>query len=290
MRGSTISARIRRGRTRGFVAAQAQDFKQLVRRHQAAHRRRAFALDPLRFFLRGAQADADVVGDMAAADRNGRRIINVAVHKDRDVGRPAADVGDADAQFFFIFQQHGFGGRNRLQHGRFNAQAGFVDALGDVLQKRHRAGDDMRLHFQPRPGHADGVAYPALAVNGIRARDGVNDLAVRRQHDDAALILHPRDVFFGDLAVGMGDGDHAARVQRGDMLAGDAHDDPVNLVAGHGARFFHAVHDGLGGAVNVNDDAFADAAGQAVADAHNVDAARLLNFRDNRANFGRPDV
>ena len=81
-------------------------------------------------------------------------------------------------------------------------------ALDDVLRRRHRAGDDVHLHFEAHAAHAERLAHVLLAVDDEFLRQDVQDLLVVRDRDRLRRLDHAVDVGLRDFLVL--DRDHAA--------------------------------------------------------------------------------
>ena len=71
------------------------------------------ALDFFRFGNRRAQADGEVVGEVIAADGQGRGVAHHAAGEDDQFGGAAADIQQAAAQFALVLREHGFGRSQR---------------------------------------------------------------------------------------------------------------------------------------------------------------------------------
>ena len=63
-------------------------------------------------------------------------------------------------------------------HDVFDVETGAMHALDDVLHGRLCAGNDVRLHLETVTCHADRIAHAILSVDGVCARDDVDDLPV----------------------------------------------------------------------------------------------------------------
>ena len=226
---------------------------------------------------RRAQADRDVVGHLVAGDRDHRRVPNRAAGEHRDVGRAAADVDQAHAQFLFVVGEHGVARRQLLEHDVLDGEAAALHALHDVLRGALGAGDDVHLRFQAHAGHADRLADAFLAVDQEFLRQDVQDLLVGRNRDGARRVDHALDVFGRHFLVA--DRDDAVRVQAAHVAAGDAGVHRVNLAAGHQLRFLDGALDRLHRRLDVDDDAALQAARRMRAEADDFDACRRASSR-----------
>ena len=61
---------------------------------------------------------------------------------------PGAEVGDRDAQLPLRLGQHRVAGRERGRDQLVDADVGALHALGQVLDRRRRAVDDVRLNLE----------------------------------------------------------------------------------------------------------------------------------------------
>ena len=100
------------------------------------------------------QADGDVVGEVLATDGDHARVPEAAPLEDREIGGAAADVDERHAEFALVGREHGLGRRDLLEHRVGHRHAGAVHARHDVLRRRGVPGDEVDVHFEPRPGHA----------------------------------------------------------------------------------------------------------------------------------------
>ena len=105
-------------------------------------------------WMRRLDADRDVVRHVVAADRQDGRVERRAVREQGEVDRAGADVGDRDAQLLLGLGQHGLGGCERVGDELVDLHAGELDALGQVLDRGRRGGDDVGLDLEPQRAHA----------------------------------------------------------------------------------------------------------------------------------------
>src|SRR5690349_9773278 len=103
------------------------------------------------------------------------------------------------------------------------------------------------------------MADALLTIHDKRARDALKDLAVRRTDDPPSGLGSAPDVQIGDLGLRLGDGDNAAAVQRGDMLASDPGVDTADMDASHPLSLAHRLLDGARCALNIDDDPLPEA-------------------------------
>src|SRR4026207_1337618 len=128
---------------------------------ELAQRDAVAGLDGFGVGRRRAQGHRDVVGDLVSRDRNHRGMPDCAVGEDRDVGGAAAHVEQAHAEFLLVLRQHRARRGEGLQDEVVHLKPAAAHALHDVLRRRNRPGDDVHLHLQAHPRHADRLP-PAL--------------------------------------------------------------------------------------------------------------------------------
>ena len=201
------------------------------------------------------EPDRDVVGDVRAADRQDPGVERRAVLEEGEVDRPGADVGDRDAELLLGLGQDRLGRRQRVDDQLVDLDPGRGDALGQVLDRGRRRGDDVRLDLEPQRAHPERVLDALLAVDREAAPLDVQDVAVGRDRDRPGDLDGAVDVLAGDLAVMGGDRDLAARVEALDVLAADADEGPVDLPARQPLGALDGVRDRADGLVDVDDDA-----------------------------------
>ena len=76
-----------------------------------------------------------------------------------------------------------------------------LDALLQVLQDAGEHRNEVDLGLQPRPRHADGLVDPALLVDQIVLRNGVQQLVVPPEADVARHVVDPGHVAGPDLVA-----------------------------------------------------------------------------------------
>src|SRR5205085_6121473 len=109
------------------------------------------------------------------------------------------DVGEADAQLFFVGAQSAVGGHQGFVDGVVHVNASAVGHGDDVLDGAGRAGDQVQVHFQPAAHHAGGIAHAGLIVEDELLRQQMKNLTVRWQADGAGLFNGGANVVAGDL-------------------------------------------------------------------------------------------
>src|SRR5207249_10268658 len=121
----------------------------------------------------GAQSDRQVIGELPATQWQHLGVPNAAVNKDGDVGRAATDIGHDHARLLLVVAQYGFTRGERLEHQVVHLHAGRLDAVEQVVYRRHGSRDDVRFDFEAEALHADRVAHAVNAVEREAARDHV---------------------------------------------------------------------------------------------------------------------
>ena len=111
--------------------------------------------------------------------------------------------------------------------------------------------------------------------------------AVHGDIDCFGRIDNPADIFLGNFAIF--DGDDAIGVQSFDMATGDTCIDGLDFASGHQFSFFDSFANSTDSAFNIDDNAFAKAAGRAGPDADNINAV-FRDVADNGTNLGCADV
>src|SRR5204863_2681737 len=117
----------------------------------------------------------------------------------RQIGRAATDIHQAHTELLLVVVQDGERGREGLQHDVLHLQSAAANALGDVLDRRHRAGDDVDLHFEPHTAHTERLAYVLLAIDDEFLRQDVQNLLIVRNGDRLRGLDHTIDVGLRDL-------------------------------------------------------------------------------------------
>ena len=107
----------------------------------------------------------------------------------------------------------------RLEHEILHLQPGAVDAADHVAHRGRGPGDEVHLHLEPHPGHAERLLHPVLVVHHEGLGQHVDDLAVLGQVDRAGRVERALDVGLAHLAVLARDRHHAAAVDAADVAA-----------------------------------------------------------------------
>ena len=178
---------------------------------------------------------------------------------EQDVGGAAADVDHGDTDLLLVVAEDGLGAGEGLEHHVGHREAAALGAADDVLHAARGGRDEVDLHAEAHPGHADGVADAVLAVDHVLAGQDVEDLPVGVYRDGPRSLEHPLDVAGVHLTAG--DGRYAVAGRRAcNVAAADADVDGPDLDAGHRLRGLDRVLDGADRPVDVGDDALAEAA------------------------------
>ena len=138
-------------------------------------------------------------------------------------------------------------------------------AFDDVLRCADRAGDDVHLDLQAQAAHADRLTDILLAVDNELLGQHVQHLLVGRDVDRLGGFDDARNVGGGDLLVL--DRDHAAGVEAADMASGDARVNIADLAVGHQFGFLKRALNRVHRGFDIDDHAFAHAAGFVLAQA-----------------------
>ena len=89
-------------------------------------------LQPLGVGLRDAEAVHDVVGHVAAAERDRAEVADLPLVEDGDVRGAGAHLDERDAELLLVLGEHGERARQRLEHQLAHAVPRALDALAQV--------------------------------------------------------------------------------------------------------------------------------------------------------------
>src|SRR5207237_3774867 len=160
-----------------------------------------------------------------------------------------------------------------------------------VLNARRRGGDDVRLALQANGGHTDRIAHALLDSDDVAAAYDVKDLPRVRDGDGARGFDGPHGVAAVHIVPRRArDRDHASRVLGADVASRDADKRRPHFEARDPLGGLDRGHDRLHGAVDVDDDALAEAIRSGLSDPDDVDAAAGGHLPDENADFRRTDV
>ena len=173
----------------------------LVRVHARQIAGPVLDLERLGHLEAGLEADRDVVRDVGAADRQDRGVERRAVDEQGQVDRAGADVGDRDAEIALRRREDGLGRGEPAGDQLVDLDVGRGDALGEVLDRGRRGGDDVGLDLEADRAHAERVHHALLAVDGVAAGHDVEDLAGGRDRDGPGDLDGAVDVLLGHLAA-----------------------------------------------------------------------------------------
>src|SRR5216117_1204448 len=232
------------------------------RRRQGHHFRRVYQrrvrdpeplLQPLRVRLRHAEALHEIAAHVRARKLQRPQVADLPFMEDRDAGGPAAHLDQRDPQLFLVLRQHRVRRGEGLEHQIRHAVARALHALAQVLRRGGLHRDEVHLHLETHPRHADRVEHAALLVYHVLLRDVVQELVVAAQGHRARHLVDARHVLRRDLFPRHRH--HARRGARRHVFAGDPASDAVHLGAGHPLGVAQGGDDRPRRLVNVADDA-----------------------------------
>ncbi len=239
-----------------------------------------------------AEALHEVARDVRAGVLERREVADLAFVKDRDPGRAAAHFHKGDAELFLVIGQHRVRRRQRLEHEVGDAVAGALHALAKVLRGGRLHGDEVHLHFEARPRHADRIGDAPLLVDDVFLRDVVQQLVITPERHGARDLVHPGHVLRADFF--RAHGDHTGRAARGHMFARDAARHVRHARTRHPLRILQRGGDGAGRLVDIAHHAAAHAGVLRETDAENLGERRARQIagqlRDHGARLGAPKV
>ena len=126
-----------------------------------------------------------------------------------------------------------------------------VHAASEVLDKRHRGFDDLRVHFQTDAGHAHWILDAFLPVQNEFFRNHVENLPISRNLDGLGSVNDPDHITLSDFPIGPSHRDHAMTFQTHHMSA--IHRDHGMLYGntGHALSFFQSLGNRRHGFFNI---------------------------------------
>jgi hypothetical protein len=220
-----------------------------------------------------------------AADADDRGVPEAAALVDRDVGVPAADVDERDAELLLVLGQHRLA-RGELLHDRLgDADAGAVHARDDVLRRALAAGHDVHVHSSRAPVMPDRRADSVLLVDDEILGQDVQDLAAGRQRHRLGGVDGAPDVLARDLAVLAGDRDHAAAVEALDVRPRQREVDRIDLDPAISSASSIAFLIESTAAFEVHHNAAADAARLGDSEPDDVDAGAVRHLATTAVTF-----
>src|SRR5215211_5975680 len=117
----------------------------------------------------------------------------------------------------------------------------------------------MRLDLEAEAGHAQRVANAALLIDGIHARDDMNDLAAWRKRDGLGRLDDAVDVAKCDRRAAAANGDHAGVALRLNVRARDADKSSADVIAAQSLGRAHAFGKRLGSLLDIDQPPAVDA-------------------------------
>ena len=272
------------------AATHSRHFDRIVFCDQRTESTAITLLDALGIFHRRPQYDGDITGEVAGANRQHVGVDDVPFQEDGVIRRARTDVHQQNAHFALVLRQYGLGGSELLEHQLMHGDAGFVHASQNILVVRPRTGHDVDVGLQPAGGHAQRIVNAVLAVDDEFARNDVKQLELRGDVDRLRRLDDPVDVFARDLAMLPRDGDHATRIDRADVIAGDADVDRFDLQPGHDLSLIDGFLDRLDGLVKIDDVASPRSLHRRGALADDLNLAAVGHFPYQHAHLGSPDI
>ena len=117
------------------------------------------------------------------------------------ISRAAADVGNEYAHFPLGRLQHSLGRGQGVEHHFLGPDAHRLGAMLQIQQGRGGPGHDVGLDLQAEAVHAQWLAHAGVVVDGVMARDQVDDLAIAGNGDGLGRLQCAVDVLGGDAVV-----------------------------------------------------------------------------------------
>ena len=211
-----------------------------------------------------------------------------AAGEDREIGRSAADVHDADAEILLVLVQHRERGGQRLQHDVLDHQPAAAYAFGDVLDRGNRSGDDVHLHLEPDAAHAQGLAHVLLPVDDEFLRQDVQHLLIVGNRDCLGRFHDAVDVGLGDFLFL--DRYHPAGIEASDVASRNAGKHFGDRAIGHQLCLFQHALDRRHRGLDVDDDALFQAPRGLRSQADDVQLLLRRDLGDDGNDLRRADV
>ncbi len=245
-------------------------------------------LEPFRFRQRRPQTRGDIRRQMITAKRQYRRMHHRTVVKNDNVGGPATDIDQRDADFTLLREERGVGRSQRLEHQFRRGDRRALAALRQILPVALRRGDDMNPRLEPHARHPERIAHTLLVVDRVLLRQNMQHLPIERNRDGPRRVDYPLDVALTDLAPAHRH--DTVAVEAPDVRAGDADHRRADPHAGAALRFGTGGPNRIDRRLDIDHHALAQPAawGDAVTNHGERTVSRLL--RDQRANLAGADV
>ena len=132
-----------------------------------------------------------------------------------------------------------------------------MNAFQHVGDERVSTGNDVRVDFEPRAGHADRIAHAVVSVHRELARQGMDDLPVGADVDQLRGIHDAPHVAPHDFTLFARNGDDATIVRALNVLAGNTDVDVRDVDARHSFGPLGCRLDRADRLFEIRDDAFA---------------------------------
>jgi len=223
-----------------------------------------------------------------ARDRDDCRMLNGTAEKHREIGRAAANIHDARAQFLLVLGQDRVARRQLLQHDVVNVETTSLHTLDDVLGRADGTGYHVHLGFEAHAGHTNRIPNPFLAVDQEFLWQDVQNFLICRNGHGARGVYHPVDVTIAHFLVP--NCDDPVRVQAAYMAAGNTGINRVNVATRHQFRFLDGALNRVHGRLDIDDNAFLESARRVRTDANHFDIALVADLADDRDDLRRADV
>ena len=228
----------------------------IFQNHVLAHAA-VLTFDFLRLGNRRAQSHGKIVGEMIAADGDGRRMAQHPVAEDDQLRRAAADIEQAAAEFAFILREARFRRSERFEDRVRYFDARLVDGNHQILHGRSRGSHQMHVDFEALADHSQRVANIVVRVEQKFLREHVQHHAILGKRDIARGIHGVANVLAVDVPRTVPQRDSAAAVDAADVASGNADNGALDRHAGDAFGFLNRAPDRSRRRADIGDQALA---------------------------------
>ncbi len=214
-------------------------------------------------------------------------MLDGASDKDRQIGSPPSDIEQPHPQLQFLSSQDRLRRSQGLKNHIGHIETGPVATPDNIMNRRHRPGDNMDFGLQPNSGHSDGILDFGLAIHHKLLGQNVDNLLILRYRHRPSRIHHSINVILANFPGT--DGDQAMRIKPFDVTTGNSHENRAYFTVGHLLGLFHRPTNRTYRAFNIDHHPAAQTHRRR---APHPDYFHLLvvNLGHHHTNFGGPNV
>ena len=148
-----------------------------------------------------AQADAKIIRDVVAADRDRSAVANDSIVINDVICDSSSDIDYHGAGLFLRIAKHDLGRSDGIHHHIVHIDIKFLNAADRVLNPGHHPVNNVVIGLQLGAEHSERIDHTLLTIDIISLDDRMQDHIFLRDRDLLGLVFDIADFFFGDFTL-----------------------------------------------------------------------------------------